>query len=118
MYPTTYTFHEILNLCRNLEILSAATLDAHSEVTEDGFQSAIEGVKEAMKMTPKARLDLVVAILSENEEDEEEEEEDQENIEPMEVVPLGQKRPRSIADSDDSDGEIGVRKVHSISKSM
>ena len=98
-------------MCRNFEILSAATLDAHSEVTEDGFQSAIEGVKGAMKMTPKARLDLVVAILSEDE-GEEEEEEDQENIEPMDVVPLGQKRPRSIADSDDSDGEIGVKKVH------
>lgn len=98
---------------RSLEILSASTLDAHLEVTEDGFQSAIEGVKEAMKMTPKARLDLIVSILSEDEgENEEEEGGDQENIEPMEVVPLRQKRPRPLGDSDDSDGEIGVKKVH------
>ena len=97
-----------------MEILSASTLDAHSEVTENGFQSAIEGVKEAMKMTPKARLDLVVSILSEDEGESEGEEDggDQENIEPMEVVPLRQKRPRPLADSDDSDGEIGVKKVH------
>ena len=87
---------------------------------EDGFQSAIEEVKGAMKMTPKARLDLVVSILSEDEGESEGEEEggDQENIEPMEVVPLRQKRPRPLADSDVSDGEIGVKKVHHLYQSQ
>lgn len=78
----------------------------------------MEGVRGAVKMTPEARLSLIVSIPSDEEEEMENgggmDEEDQENIEPMEVVPSVQKRPRLLADSDDSDAEIGVRKVKHI----
>ena len=71
-----------------------------------------------MKLAPEARLRLIVSIPSDDEEVMESgrgmDEDDQENVEPMEVIPSGQKRPRPLADSDDSDAEIGVRKVNII----
>ena len=87
---------------RNVELLTDDTVDAHKEKGE-AFHQAMQESKEAIGMVPTARLDLTVAIPSE--------ESDQENIEPMDVeTPSGRKRPQP-PDDDDSDGEVGVRKV-------
>lgn len=91
----------------NIESLTEATITHHQE-NEEGFVEAIKGAKEALGLSLKARLELVVDIPSEGEE----EGGNQENVEPMEVSSSGRKRPCPLPGSDeDSDDEIGVRKV-------
>ena len=76
-----------------------------------------------MKLNKTKRLELVTAILSEDEGGEEEEE-DQENIEPMEVEPVQETDGKSPTVTPINKppntpfGEVGVKKVHYLYQSQ
>ncbi len=97
------------------QVLTEDTIGRHRE-DEEGFMEAVQGAREAIGLSPQARLEgLMVDIPSEGEEEGEREGGNQENIEPMDATPSGRKRPRPMPGSDeDSDSEIGVRRVGSV----
>ncbi len=96
---------------KHLEVLTQGSVGQHQE-EEVGFEEAMQEAGEAIGLTLKARLeDLVVDIPSEDEQ-EEGKGGNQENVEPMDATPSRRKRLRPLSeDDDDSDSEIGVRKV-------
>ena len=96
-----------------MEVLTEATLGIHGDEKEAGLPEAIQEAGEALALSPQGRLLLVVDIPSEGEsagEEGREGEDNQENIEPMELTPSGRKRLHPL-ESDDSDADIGRKKV-------
>ena len=96
-------------------MLTEATLGIHGDKKEAGLPEAVQEAGEAIALSPEGRLRLVVDIPSEGEgesagEEGRESEENQENVEPMESTPSGRKRLHPH-ESDDSDADIGRRKV-------
>ena len=98
-------------------MLTRATLGIHGDEKEVGLPEAMQEAEEALTLSLESKLQLVVDIPSEGEGEGEGNgelgrggEDNQENVEPMELTPLGRKRPHPL-ESDDSDADIGRRKV-------
>ena len=98
-------------------MFAEATIVVHGEACGDkeGWREAVEECRSALAMSNDERCKLVVDIPSEEEEEEEGEElsEGGERCNGVGVTPSGRKRarPLSSAGEEDSEGEIGVRKV-------
>ena len=114
-YYFTHCEFFFLFIPRDSEIFSEATVTAQSEACEreEGWEEAVQECRSALAMEIKERAGLMVDIPSEGEDEWSGEEGGGEcNGDGGVATPSGRKRARPLLSSgDDSEGEIGVRKV-------